>query len=138
MKEKVEINLIINTNKNHFDVKNNWMTFKNPKIERILAFEKDMTIIIPQNDSFNDKFWSKYKFWVNLFVFFVDNLIFEIRELNNSNSHYIRIITKNYLLSNINGNNYMNKYFDFLKWYLFNNIILEIKNISCFLWIWSR
>ena len=70
---------------------------------------------------------------MNLFVFFVDNLIFEIRELNNSNSHYIRIITKNYLLYNINDNNYMNKYFDFLKKYLFNNIIIELKNISCFL-----
>ena len=67
-----------------------------------------MTIIIPQNDSFNDKFWSKYKFGVNLFVLFVDNHIFEIRELNNSNSHYIRIITNNYLLYNKNGNNYMN------------------------------
>ena len=67
-----------------------------------------MTIIIPQNDSFNDKFWSKYEFGVNLFVFFVDNHIFEIRELNNSNSHYIRIITNNYLLYNKNRNNYMN------------------------------
>ena len=46
-RKKVEINLIINTNKNHFDVKNNWITFKNPKIERILAFDKNMTPIIP-------------------------------------------------------------------------------------------
>ena len=64
-------------------------------------------------NSFNNKFWSKYKFGVNLFVFFEDNQIFEIRALNNSNILYIRIIEKNYLLYNINGNNYMNYIFIF-------------------------
>ena len=83
--------MITNTNKNHFYLKNNWITFKNPKIERISIIKKNLTIIIPQIDSLNNKFCDMYKFEVNLLVFLVDNQILEIRVLNNSNRYYLRI-----------------------------------------------
>ena len=59
-------------------------------------------MIIPPNDSLNNKFSDIYKFEVNLYVFLVDNHIYEIRILNNSNSYYLRIIVENYIFNNIN------------------------------------
>ena len=85
-------------------------------------------MIIPPNDSLNNKFSDIYKFEVNLYVFLVDNHIYEIRILNNSNSYYLRIIVENYIFNNINEITLV-----CLKCYLFNNIIFTINNISCFL-----